>query len=135
MHRKLPPMLSKIDLTGAKVMDASEAVRSDGDWTFVDQRAGSYAHYYSTDKPGAWMEFKFTGERVGPYVIVGDDSSCFTWYIDGKEATDMYGTFIRLHPCAIPYIFERGEHTCRVVYDGFKNDDKKHGIICAFLIS
>lgn len=136
VQRELPPMLSKIDLTGARVIDASEVTKSEGDWTFVDKRAGSYAHYYSTDKPGAWMEFKFSGERVGPYVILGGDSSCFTWYIDGREATDMYGTFIRLHPCTIPYIFEYGEHTCRVVYNGFKNsDDKKPGIICAFLIS
>lgn len=132
-YKVLPPYRSVFDQTEARVIDPSEAVKSDG-WVYHDEPIGHYPHYYEATKAGEWMELRFVGRRAGMYVTLTPDAGLLRWQIDGGEPLDITCNR-RVMPCSVPCELEYGEHTLRVFVTEPENGELTPQRISAFLIS
>ncbi len=111
----LPQKLAKFDRTEARMVDPSEAVMSDG-WTIVNEPiCGKGTHYIKADKPGSWIELRFTGRRAGIYQAMTDNSGYFAYSIDdGPEKKDCsYSRDGQIAMCMTNEI-EYGEHVFKL---------------------
>ena len=131
----LPTPLWSDARINARLEDAK--ICADEDWTFVADKTlcGRYPHYIDADKPGAALEFRFTGKRVGVYMMLAKDSGDFLFSVDdGEEQTvrtwDTYCPRFnraggRLLSDELPY----GEHVLKIrVSDTKAEESEGHAI-------
>lgn len=105
---------------GACLVDATKA-SYDEKWTFVNESLCERYHtYMESMTPGATLEFKFEGIRVGLYWMMAKDSGNIEYSIDEEEwrevsSWDFYcKNFNRAHRMMLTDDMKRGEHILRL---------------------
>ena len=117
--KALPAPLWTDARVNARLEDA--AVCAGAAWTLIEQPlCGRYPHYIEAKAPGAALEFRFTGRRVGIYMMLAKDSGDIVYTIDdgGEQTARTWDTYCkgfnraggRLLCEELPY----GEHTLRL---------------------
>ena len=83
---KLPkPLAAENSKLNARMEDCSRAKTGKG-WS-VEERSmcGRYPRYLEATEPGAELEFRFTGSRIGLYWMMAKDSGDIEYSVDGGE--------------------------------------------------
>lgn len=104
----------------AHMEDAYGAELGDG-WSRVEKSlCGRYPHYIEASVPGAELNFKFTGRRIGIFFILAPDSGDFEYSIDGGEVRTVRTwdsfclKFSRVYHAMLEYFLEYGEHVLNI---------------------
>ncbi|MBQ2729450.1 MAG: hypothetical protein IJF69_01605 [Clostridia bacterium] len=127
---------------GAHLEDAENASFGDG-WHYVDETlCDRYPHYYESIVPGAELEFKFTGIRLGLYWMMAKDSGDIEYSVDGGEwkhvsSWDFYcKNFNRAHRIMLTDDLERNEHKLKLRVSSYKEEESEGNAIRigAFLV-
>ena len=131
-EKVLPKCLfGEMSYVGAGLVDADEAHFSDG-WTKVDKSlCDRYPTYWEATEPGAELEFKFIGIRLGLYWMMAKDSGNIEYSVDGGEwknvsAWDFYcKNFDRAHRMMLTDDLERGEHRLKLRVSNDKEEESE----------
>ena len=127
---------------GAHLVDAKAADFSEG-WAFVEKSlCERYPTYYESTTPGEFLEFKFSGIRIGLYWMMAKDSGDIEYSIDDGEwkrvsSWDFYcKNFDRAHRIMLSGDMERGEHVLKIKVSENKEDESEGTVIRigAFLV-
>lgn len=122
IEKKLPERIfdDTTTLEFAHMEDAYGAELGDGWYKVEKAMCCRYPHYVEATEPGAELNFKFTGRRIGIYFILAHDSGDFEYSIDGGDIRTVRTwdhfclEFSRVCHAMLDYSLEYGEHVLSI---------------------
>jgi lysophospholipase L1-like esterase len=83
------PVSLPAPLTGGRVVEHGAMIAAvsyaNKEWVVTEQAVGGFSQSLYSNVPGAELEFEFTGNAIGLYVLTKENSADFEWSLDGGE--------------------------------------------------